>query len=117
MPHKISPNLYRSINFEHLSRKGTLDMQVDEPSQAPVVLDAGAGEVTGVAWCPTDQGHITTCHDQAAISVWMLDRSRVKEPPARPPQVRHFIPAVHPDTVLRLYLMYSSAGKMWEEKL
>ena len=88
-------------------------MQVDEPSRAPVVLDAGAGEVTGVAWCPTDQGHITTCHDQAAISVWMLDRSRVKEPPTRPPQAKHFITAVYTDTLLRLYLILLLATKEW----
>ncbi|BDA42072.1 probable denticleless protein homolog at N-terminal half [Coccomyxa sp. Obi] len=66
---------------------------VDEPNRAAIVLDGGAGEVTGVAWCPTDLGHITTCHDHAAISVWSLDRSRIKEPPARPPQAKHLIPA------------------------
>jgi hypothetical protein len=49
---------------------------VDRPGEAPLALEGHAGEVTGVAWCPTDLGQITTCHDDATVNVWALDRSR-----------------------------------------
>lgn len=57
-------------------------VQVDEPRRPPIALDGAAGEVTGVAWCPTDEGQIAMCHDAAAVSVWTLDRSRLKAPTA-----------------------------------
>ncbi len=88
----LQKNTTKVWNLYAVDGKCILCMQVDEPNRAPLVLDGGAGEVTGVAWCPTDLGHITTCHDHAAISVWSLDRSRIKEPPVRPPQARHFLP-------------------------
>lgn len=40
------------------------------------MLRGNAGEVTGVAWCSTDPTQIVTCHDNATVSVWTLDRSR-----------------------------------------
>ena len=40
------------------------------------MLQGNAGEVTGVAWCPTDASQLVTCHDSATVNVWTLDRSR-----------------------------------------
>ena len=40
------------------------------------MLQGNAGEVTGVAWCPTDATQLVTCHDNATVNVWALDRSR-----------------------------------------
>lgn len=50
--------------------------QVAKPHKAPQVLQGNAGEVTGVAWCPTDVTQLVTCHDNATVNVWTLDRSR-----------------------------------------
>ena len=51
-------------------------LQVAKPRKPPQVLQGNAGEVTGVAWCSTDPTQIVTCHDNATVSVWTLDRSR-----------------------------------------
>ena len=51
-------------------------LQVAKPHRAPQVLQGNAGEVTGVAWCPTDATQLVTCHDNATVNVWTLDRSR-----------------------------------------
>ena len=51
-------------------------LQVAKPHRAPQVLQGNAGEVTGVAWCPTDATQLVTCHDNATVNVWSLDRSR-----------------------------------------
>ena len=51
-------------------------LQVARPQKAPQVLQGNAGEVTGVAWCSTDPTQIVTCHDNATVNVWTLDRSR-----------------------------------------
>lgn len=51
-------------------------LQVARPQKPPQVLQGNAGEVTGVAWCSTDPTQIVTCHDNATVSVWTLDRSR-----------------------------------------
>ena len=51
-------------------------LQVAKPHKAPQVLQGNAGEVTGVAWCPTDATQLVTCHDNATVNVWTLDRSR-----------------------------------------
>jgi hypothetical protein len=32
--------------------------QVSRPEAAPYVLEAHEGEVTGVAWCPSDLGQV-----------------------------------------------------------
>jgi hypothetical protein len=50
--------------------------QVAKPQKPPQVLQGNAGEVTGVAWCSTDTTQIVTCHDNATVNVWTLDRSR-----------------------------------------
>lgn len=50
--------------------------QVAKPRKPPHVLQGNAGEVTGVAWCSTDPTQIVTCHDNATVNVWTLDRSR-----------------------------------------
>ena len=51
-------------------------LQVAKPQKPPQVLQGNAGEVTGVAWCSTDPTQIVTCHDNATVNVWTLDRSR-----------------------------------------
>ncbi len=64
-------------------------MQVDRPGDPPLALGQGdAGEVTGVAWCPADLGHVTTCHDDATLNVWALDRCWSSPRRALPNQAR-----------------------------
>ena len=49
-----------------------------KPDAAPVVLTGHQGEVTGVAWCPSDFGQIVTCGDDARLCVWSIDRNARK---------------------------------------
>ena len=61
-------------------RAVSASLQVAKPHRAPQVLQGNAGEVTGVAWCPTDATQLVTCHDNATVNVWTLDRSRDSAP-------------------------------------
>jgi hypothetical protein len=53
-------------------------VQVDDPSVPPVSLPGHTGEVTAVAWCPSDYCQIATAADDATLRVWSLDRASAR---------------------------------------
>ena len=50
-------------------------VQLDQPEQPPLQLAGHSGEVTAVAWCPSDITQFTTASDDGTVRVWGLDRS------------------------------------------
>eukprot|EP00794_Sanderia_malayensis_P020456 gene20456-22472_t len=44
--------------------------KVDEPNEAPWMLKGHVGEVTSVAWCPTDISKLVTCSDDNSFRIW-----------------------------------------------
>ena len=60
-------------------------MQVDRPGSAPLVLEGHTGEVSGVAWCQTDQNEVATCGDDAVVKVWRVNREAPKQQKALVP--------------------------------
>lgn len=73
--HLLAPAL-QGVTLLEPGRASSLVLQVAKPQKPPQVLQGNAGEVTGVAWCSTDPTQIVTCHDNATVNVWTLDRSR-----------------------------------------
>ncbi|KAI3428243.1 hypothetical protein D9Q98_006623 [Chlorella vulgaris] len=54
--------------------------EVDAPDGAsPYVLSGHQGEVTAVAWCPSDFHQIATTADDATVKVWHISRQQPEE--------------------------------------
>ncbi|XP_064622324.1 denticleless protein homolog A-like [Lineus longissimus] len=54
---------------------------VNEPQASPVLLKGHVGEVTSVAWCPTDFGKVCTLSDDSTIKFWRLNRRQTQPEP------------------------------------
>ncbi|RKP05845.1 WD40-repeat-containing domain protein [Thamnocephalis sphaerospora] len=44
-------------------------------AEGPLILQAHSGEVSHVAWCPTDVSQLATCSDDGTLRVWNVDRA------------------------------------------
>ncbi|PFX29367.1 Denticleless protein-like [Stylophora pistillata] len=47
--------------------------KVSDPTAPPTLLRGHFGEVTSVAWCPSDQGKVITCSDDNSFRIWRMD--------------------------------------------
>lgn len=47
--------------------------RVSDPTAPPTLLKGHLGEVTSVAWCPSDQGKVITCSDDNSFRIWRMD--------------------------------------------
>jgi len=53
--------------------------QVDRPQDGPYKLDGHDGEVSSVAWCPSDFCQLASCGDDATVRLWSVN-SRAQQP-------------------------------------
>ncbi|KAK9119795.1 hypothetical protein Scep_017888 [Stephania cephalantha] len=44
--------------------------QVKRPQEGPLRLEGHEGEVTAVAWCPSETGKLATCSDDFTVRIW-----------------------------------------------
>ncbi|XP_068729272.1 denticleless protein homolog [Montipora capricornis] len=55
------------------SDSNTYIWRVTDDSAAPILMTGHLGEVTSVAWCPSDQGKVVTCSDDNSFRIWRVD--------------------------------------------